>query len=249
MSRVADVPPVAQMATVRESFLKQTRQLKETQGYQPVRTGVYYRVPAPINKEYIGKRMFDLIVGSVAALIFFVLYPFIALGIKFSSKGPVIFKQYRTGINGDKFVCYKFRTMHVVRRTPMDGSPDITQKGDSRVFTFGCWLRRSNLDELPQILNVLKGEMSLIGPRPYPVEECKYWNNTFDDFYFRYMVKPGVTGYAQVNGYRGGTLDVTHMRARLDKDLIYVEKQSFWMDVRIIVKTIVQMLTFKTNAH
>lgn len=246
MSRVTEAFAVDNASTVRESILKQNRRNRET-GLRLVRTGNYYRVPN--QKEYVGKRFFDLTIGSAAALIFFFLYPFFAAGIKLSSKGPVIFKQHRTGLNGHHFVCYKFRTMHVVQRRSLDGTPDITKKGDSRIFAFGSFLRRTNLDELPQILNVLKGEMSLIGPRPYPIEECKHWNNTFDDFFYRYMVKPGVTGFAQSNGYRGGTLDVDHMRSRLDQDLIYVEKQSLWLDIKIIYKTVIQMITFKTNAH
>lgn len=181
--------------------------------------------------------------------LFLALYPFIALGIKMSSKGKVIFKQERTGLNGHSFTCYKFRTMHNVQKQRKGGTPDITKKGDSRVFLFGSILCKTDLDELPQILNVMKGEMSLIGPRPYPVDECRHWNNTFDDFYYRYMVKPGVTGHAQVTGYRGGTLDVDHMRERLDQDLIYVEKQSLWMDIKILFMTVKQMVTFNTNAH
>lgn len=232
--------------TVRENILSQSR-VKAKRAY-PI-PGNYYRIPAPNNKQYIGKRAYDMFLGSMAVILFFILYPFIAAGIKLSSRGPVIFRQYRTGMNGHQFVCYKFRTMHLVEKKREEGVPDITAKGDSRIFAFGSFLRKTNLDELPQILNVMKGEMSLIGPRPYPVDECKHWNNTFEDFYYRYMVKPGVTGYAQVTGYRGGTLDVEHMRARLDQDLIYVQKQSLWMDIKILYKTVSQMVTFKTNAH
>jgi len=200
-------------------------------------------------KNYLLKYTLDIILGAFAILAFAMLLPFIAIGIKLSSKGPVFFKQKRTGMLGQNFYCYKFRTMHQVAVNNKNGKPDITKKGDRRIFWFGQLLRQTNLDELPQIINVLKGDMSLVGPRPYPVDECRHWNNIFEDFFYRYLVKPGITGYAQVTGYRGGTLDEDHMRRRLDKDLVYVQKQSLWMDVKILLMTAKQMVTLKTNAH
>ena len=234
--------------TVRDNILQKYRNDKEEIRKAGLPAG-YHQIPSPVNEQFWGKRALDLTLGSLAFILFLVAFPFIALGIKLSSKGNIIFKQKRTGMNGHVFTCYKFRTMHSVQKKRNDGEPDITQKGDNRIFTFGSILRKTNLDELPQILNVMKGEMSLIGPRPYPVDECRYWNNTFNDFYYRYMVKPGVTGYAQVTGFRGGTLDVDHMRKRLDKDLIYIERQSLWMDIKILFLTVKQMVTFNTNAH
>ncbi|MEX2409752.1 MAG: sugar transferase [Candidatus Paceibacterota bacterium] len=248
MSGKTDAGLLEKPATVRDSILEKYKKDKKANRSTGLAIG-YYQIPSPVNKQFFGKRALDVILGSFAFVLFLIAYPFIAMGIKFSSKGKVIFKQKRTGINGHTFVCYKFRTMHNVQKQRADGEPDITQKGDNRVFFFGSILRRTNLDELPQIINVIKGEMSLIGPRPYPVDECRYWNNTFDDFYYRYMVKPGVTGYAQVTGYRGGTLDVDHMRKRLDKDLIYIQRQSLWMDIKILFMTVKQMVTLNTNAH
>ena len=233
--------------TVRDSILQEDLNKREKSGKYNTRRD--YDIPSPLRKQYFGKRIFDLFLGALGLTFFLVLYPIIALGIKFSSRGEIIFRQERTGMNGHKFICYKFRTMHTIQKKSTNDEPDITRKGDSRVFWFGSLLRKTNLDELPQIVNVLKGDMSLIGPRPYPTHECKHWNNTFNDFFYRYMVKPGVTGYAQVTGFRGGTLDVEHMRKRLDKDLIYVQKHSFWLDVKIIFLTVKQMVTFKTNAH
>jgi len=234
--------------TVRDNILNKYKADKAAQKNAGISVG-YYQIPSPVNKQFFGKRAIDVILGGISFCFFMILYPVIALGIKLSSRGSVIYKQKRTGLNGHSFTCYKFRTMHSVSKKTKEGEPDITKKGDNRIFLFGSILRKTNLDELPQILNVLKGEMSLIGPRPYPVEECKYWNNTFNDFYYRYMAKPGVTGYAQVTGFRGGTLDVDHMRKRLDKDLIYIEKQSLWMDIKILFLTVKQMVTFSTNAH
>ncbi len=209
----------------------------------------------PINFEKIRLRQYrfkwltDLFLTVAGLIIFTVFYPPIALGIKLSSRGPVLFKQTRTGLHGKIFQCYKFRTMHMVQKTNRNGKPVITEKGDKRIFWFGCLLRKLNIDELPQIINVLKGEMSMVGPRPYPIEECAYWNSRFEDFFYRYALKPGITGYAQVKGYRGGTLDENHMRKRTDYDLIYVEKNTLWMDLKVIMKTVIQMLKMQTNGY
>ena len=200
-------------------------------------------------RQYRGKRVFDLFVGSVALIFCLILFPFIALGIKLSSKGPVFFTQKRTGQNGITFTCYKFRTMKNSTSKASNGRPDITVEGDERIFPFGRLLRLLNLDELPQIINVIKGDMSLVGPRPYPVDECSYWNSTFDDFFYRYAVKPGITGFSQVKGYRGGTYNVDHMRKRTDYDLIYVQKNTLFMDLYIIMKTVTKMINLDTNAH
>ncbi|WP_340103299.1 sugar transferase [Rhodohalobacter sp. 8-1] len=211
-----------------------------------VRPNVFEAIP---KTGYSAKRVLDLMIGALALTGFFILYPFIAAGIKLTSKGPVLFKQPRTGKNGNIFFCYKFRTMHVVQKKAENGLPVVTQKGDNRIFSFGQFLRKTNLDELPQILNVMKGEMSLVGPRPYPVDECAYWNRAFDDHYYRYILKPGITGFAQAQGYRGGTLDVELMRKRLDFDLIYIEKTSFSFDMKIIYKTVKRMVVRDTNGH
>lgn len=200
-------------------------------------------------RNYSGKRLLDLAIGSIAFLAFILLYPVIAMGIKLSSPGPVIFRQKRTGVFGNPFTCYKFRTMHLVEKRSENGKPVVTQKGDSRIFSFGQFLRKTNLDELPQILNVMKGEMSLVGPRPYPVQECRYWDGIFDDHFYRYIVTPGITGYAQARGLRGGTLEEHAMRKRLDFDLIYTEKNNLAFDVKIIWMTVARMIVRKTNGH
>lgn len=199
--------------------------------------------------SFHGKRAIDLILGFLALIAFAILYPIFGLFIKLSSRGPVLYKQKRTGQKGQEFICYKFRTMHQLNLRRIDGKPVVTKKGDKRIFWFGSLLRTTNLDELPQVINVLKGDMSLIGPRPYPVEECAHWNNTFEDFYYRYAVKPGISGLAQVKGYRGGTLDIDHMRKRLDYDLIYVEKQCLGLDLNILARTVLKMINRETDAH
>jgi len=201
------------------------------------------------HRQYPAKRAFDILLASAALVFFAILFPLIAAGIKISSRGPVLFKQRRTGLNGHPFTCYKFRTMSQVARKSQYDKPDITEKGDMRVFRFGQFLRRCNLDELPQIINVLKGDMSVVGPRPYPVKECRHWNTLFEDFFYRYAVKPGITGYAQVKGFRGGTLDEYHMRKRTDLDLIYTQKNSLYLDIKVVAATALQMLRFNTNGH
>lgn len=237
-----------QQPTVRQSIV---REVSTTNGKSHAASnGISYSKFENLSrKTFTGKRTIDLAIGTFAFLAFVITYPIFGLFIKLSSRGPVIYRQRRTGQNGHEFICYKYRTMHQLDLHRIDGKPVVTQKGDKRIFGFGKLLRATNLDELPQVLNVLKGDMSLIGPRPYPVEECTHWNNTYGDFYYRYAVKPGISGLAQVNGYRGGTLDEDHMRRRLDYDLIYVQKQSLGLDLKILWRTVLKMVHLDTDAH
>ena len=235
--------------TVRERVLNQTLEHRTT-----VQTGIddkWDRLHSFEKKYKTSKRVVDIICGLAGTLLLAILYPFIAGAIKISSRGPVLFKQKRTGQYGIPFLCFKFRTMHteISIENKTNSKPDVTKKGDPRVFWVGFFLRKTNLDELPQVINILQGEMSVVGPRPYMISECKYWNNLFPDFYLRYRYKPGLTGLAQVQGYRGGTHDVSHMRTRLDCDLKYVRNFTPRMDIKIIIKTFLQMLHLKTNAH
>ncbi|MEX0681391.1 MAG: sugar transferase [Balneolales bacterium] len=192
--------------------------------------------------SYSGKRMVDLFFASLGLMVFAILFPIIATGIKLSSPGPVIFRQLRTGLHGRLFYCFKFRTMEMVQKVSTNGKPVITEKEDGRIFEFGRYLRKIYLDELPQIINILQGDMSLVGPRPYPVEECAYWNHEFDDHFYRYTVLPGITGYAQIKGYRGGTHNKDHMRKRLELDLIYTRNNNLILDIKIIFVTAIHVL-------
>ncbi|MDZ7692691.1 MAG: sugar transferase [Balneolaceae bacterium] len=235
--------------TVRETIIKQTEWESRSTDYTTSRNRLPEKFYNLSNKKYLGKEIVDYILAAVGCFFLFLTYPLIALGIKLSSRGPVIFKQKRTGMNGKTFTCYKFRTMHLIQKKKLDGKPTVTEKGDARIFWFGSLLRKLNLDELPQLFNVIKGDMSLVGPRPYPLEECAYWNSTFDDFFYRYSVKPGISGLAQSRGYRGGTLDLEHMRKRLDYDLIYVQKSCIGLDFKIIGHTLLQMIHLNTKGH
>ena len=199
---------------------------------------------------YGAKRIIDIIGAGFGLLLLGVLFPFIYLGIKISSKGPVIFTQRRTGMNGREFPCFKFKTMYIREVKPVDGKPVVTKKGDWRIFAFGRFLRKTNIDELPQLINVLRGEMSLVGPRPLPVQECRYWQREIPGFPMRYSnTRPGLTGWAQVTGYRGGTHDPVHMYFRLKRDVRYIENASLKLDLEIMWRTVKQMMTSKTGAH
>jgi putative colanic acid biosysnthesis UDP-glucose lipid carrier transferase len=202
-----------------------------------------------VSKSLGVKRLIDILISALGIVILIVVFPFIALGIKLSSKGPIFFSQERTGLNGRIFKCYKFRTMHQIDVNYGDGKPSVTKKKDIRVFAFGNILRSHNIDELPQLLNVLKGDMSLVGPRPHMIEECAYWRSQIIDYDLRYLVKPGITGLAQVSGYRGGNLDLEHMEERIRRDIKYIESYSSIMDMQIVIKTILQMLHLNTGAH
>ena len=242
-------PSINDVQTVREKLQKES-ELIENKSPVKIKKGITPAIYKNLQvRQYRGKRAFDLVLGFIAFLFCLLLFPLISLGIKLSSRGPILFKQKRTGQNGIVFTCYKFRTMRKNTQKRSNGKPDITLEDDCRIFAFGKLLRLLNLDELPQIFNVLRGDMSLVGPRPYPVDECAYWNSIFDDFFYRYAVKPGITGFSQVKGFRGGTYSVTHMRKRTDYDLIYVQKNTFFMDVMIVMKTLTKMINLDTNAH
>lgn len=191
------------------------------------------------------KRTFDIIFSIlVLVLIFSWLYPIIALLIKISSKGPVFFKQDRTGKGNDDFACYKFRTMRI------NGESDTKQatEGDSRITKIGAFLRKTSLDEFPQFINVFLGDMSVIGPRPHPMNLNKQFELKIEKFMARHFVKPGITGLAQAKGYRGPTLKLFQMKNRIKLDLFYIENWSLWLDIKIIALTIISIIKGDENA-
>ena len=182
-----------------------------------------------------------LVVRILAAAITLLISPLlllIALGIKLDSRGPVFFRQQRRGYNNEIIEVLKFRTMYV-ESTDHHGD-QLTQRNDPRVTRFGGFLRRWSLDELPQFLNVLRGDMSIVGPRPHALQSkagSVYYQDAVPLYDARHRVKPGITGLAQVRGWRGPTETVTQIRKRVEHDLYYIEHWSLWLDLKIIFLT------------
>lgn len=201
--------------------------------------------PLEIPFNRIVKKIFDFSVSlSVMLLIAPWLLPILIILVRLSSKGPVFFKQQRTGLGNIPFWCYKFRTMKV------NNQSDIKQatKNDVRITKIGAFLRKSNLDELPQILNVLKGEMSIVGPRPHMLKHTEEYSALIDNYLVRHFAKPGITGWAQVNGYRGETKELEQMEGRIDHDIWYIENWSLLLDLKIIYLTVFNMFKGDKNA-
>ncbi|MCY7361685.1 MAG: sugar transferase, partial [Ignavibacteria bacterium] len=196
--------------------------------------------PLNIFSNKIIKRSFDSTISVlVAVFILSWLIPIVALMIKLNSKGPIFYLQNRSGINNKTFRIIKFRTMFV---TESDQEFMQAQQTDARITNAGKWLRKFNIDELPQIINVLIGEMSLVGPRPHPILLDKTYQTSIERYISRHNVIPGLTGLAQVRGFRGNTNDDKLMEERIQADLFYIENWSFWLDIKIILLTFRNMI-------
>lgn len=181
------------------------------------------------------KTLEDKVLASLILLLASPLMLAIAVGVKFSSPGPIIFKQRRHGWNGQPIKVYKFRTM--VQHTEKAGTLTQARCNDPRVTRFGAFLRRTSLDELPQFINVLQGRMSIVGPRPHAIAHNEEYRDLIDAYMQRHKVKPGITGWAQINGWRGETDCVDKMKKRVEFDLYYIEHWSLWLDLKIIALT------------
>ncbi|MEX8519180.1 MAG: undecaprenyl-phosphate glucose phosphotransferase [Leptothrix sp. (in: b-proteobacteria)] len=191
------------------------------------------------------KRISDIIVAALVLLLISPILAVIAAGIKLSSPGPVIFKQRRNGLDGREIIVYKFRSMRT-----MENGAKVTQatRNDPRVTPFGAFLRKTSLDELPQFINVLQGHMSIVGPRPHAVAHNEQYRPIIRAYMVRHKVKPGITGWAQVNGCRGETDVVDKMMARVEYDIEYLRNWSLGLDLRIIARTI-RLVLFDRNAY
>ncbi len=191
------------------------------------------------------KRLSDLVLACAILVLISPLLVLVAIGVKLSSPGPVIFAQRRNGLDGEEIVIYKFRSM----RTAEDGAvvPQAT-KVDPRITRFGAFLRRSSLDELPQFINVLQGRMSIVGPRPHAVAHNQQYRQLIKAYMVRHKVKPGITGWAQIHGLRGETETVDKMQTRVEYDLEYLRNWSLGLDLQIIARTI-KLVFFDRNAY
>jgi putative colanic acid biosynthesis UDP-glucose lipid carrier transferase len=181
------------------------------------------------------KRIFDIAVSAVVLIALLPLFIMLAILVKLTSNGPVLFRQVRTGLGGDPFVILKFRTM-----TVQEYGKSIVQarRNDHRLTPIGAFLRSSSLDELPQFLNVLLGDMSIVGPRPHAIAHDMHYGGMIPTYCERFRVRPGITGFAQCNGARGPTETLDKMRRRVRLDLAYVERWSWVMEMKIIAKTV-----------
>ena len=191
------------------------------------------------------KRVFDIVVSVVALILTGLLFPFVYLIVKIQSPGPIFFKQLRTGLDGEDFVCYKFRSMHV-----NDNSDKVqATKDDPRKFPFGNFMRKANIDELPQFWNVLIGNMSVVGPRPHMLAHTDMYSKQIGEYMVRHFVKPGITGWAQVTGFRGETKELWQMEERVRRDIWYIENWTFWIDIRIVWMTMKSIFKHDENAY
>ena len=189
------------------------------------------------------KRSSDIVLSLIILILIAPVMVLIAIMVKSTSSGPAIFKQRRYGLDGEQILVYKFRSMAVVE----DGSSiEQVRRNDMRVTRLGAFLRKSSLDELPQFFNVLQGRMSIVGPRPHAVAHNEMYRTLIKGYMVRHKVRPGITGWAQVNGYRGETDTLNKMQARIDYDLDYLRNWSLQLDLFILLKTI--KLVFKDSA-
>ncbi|WP_143025438.1 exopolysaccharide biosynthesis polyprenyl glycosylphosphotransferase [Prevotella sp. tc2-28] len=204
-----------------------------------------YEIPL----QNLGNRMIKRAFDIVASLIFLIptalMFPFIWLIIKIQSPGPIFFKQARTGIDGKTFMLLKFRSMHVNK----DADRLQATKDDPRKFPFGNFMRKSNIDELPQFLNVLKGDMSFVGPRPHMLAHTEQYSALITKYMVRHFVKPGLTGWAQVTGFRGETKELWQMEGRVKRDIWYMEHWSIWLDIRIVWLTVKTIFIHDEHAY
>lgn len=191
------------------------------------------------------KRAFDILVSGTFLLVSPIIFIPVAIAIKLSSPGPVFFRQQRTGYRGNPFLCWKFRTMKV----NADADSRQASKDDPRKTRVGDFLRRTSIDELPQFINVFLGQMSVVGPRPHMLAHTEQYSKLIDQYMLRHLIKPGITGWAQVNGYRGQTEQLWQMEGRVACDVWYIEHWTFPGDLKIIARTIVNAFKGDENAY
>jgi len=204
------------------------------------------KLPFEKFETHLIKRVFDVLFSLfICLMVFWWLLPIVYILVKLDSKGPLFFKQKRDGINGKQFYCYKFRSMKI----NIDADRVQAIKNDERITKFGAFLRRTSLDELPQFFNVLKGEMSVVGPRPHINIQTEKYLKEIDNYIIRNSVKPGITGLAQISGYRGEVIKKSDIKNRVKFDVFYIENWSFSLDVKIIFQTFFKVLIGQDKAY
>ena len=210
-------------------------------------TTVYTNHHEPLSHPFnwFIKRSFDIVVSFIVCCLMLPFIPIIAFFIKRQSPGPIFFKQKRTGFNGRTFTCLKFRSMHVNKEADLKQAT----KDDPRKFPFGNFIRKTNIDEFPQFFNVLKGDMSIVGPRPHMLAHTELYGHIIDKYMVRHFSLPGITGWAQVSGSRGETKELWEMEERIQKDIWYIENWTFWLDIKIILRTAVALLIPDNKAY
>ncbi len=215
----------------------------DTMGNVPILSIRTEPLENPVN-SFI-KRCFDVVFSGVFLLFFPLILIPVAIAVKLSSPGPVFFKQKRTGLRGKEFYCYKFRTMRVNDKSDQQQAT----KNDPRKTKIGDFMRKTSIDELPQFWNVFKGDMSVVGPRPHMLKHTEEYSQLIDTYMLRHLVKPGITGWAQVNGYRGETKELWQMAKRVQYDVWYIENWDFFLDLKIIYLTIANAIRGEKNAY
>jgi putative colanic acid biosynthesis UDP-glucose lipid carrier transferase len=204
------------------------------------------KLPFDFVESLYKKRIFDIFFSlMVCLLVLSWLIPVLWIIVKIESKGPLIFKQSREGLNGDNFICYKFRSMKL---NSLSDKIHAT-KNDKRVTKVGAFLRKTSLDELPQFINVLLGDMSVVGPRPHIESLSIEYQKDVDDYLKRHIVKPGITGLAQVSGYRGENQKKSDIKNRVRLDIFYIENWSFFLDIKIIIQTVLNVFKGEEKAY
>ena len=204
-----------------------------------------YEIPLQNSVNKAVKRLFDIVLSMVFLIPTALIFPIVFIIMKIQSPGPIFFKQKRTGLDGKDFEMLKFRSMHVNK----DADKVQATKDDPRKYPFGNFMRKSNIDELPQFLNVLKGDMSIVGPRPHMLLHTEMYSALIDKYMVRHFVKPGLTGWAQVTGYRGETKELWQMEGRVRRDIWYMEHWTIWLDIRIIWLTAKTIFIHDKNAY
>ncbi|MCL4147673.1 UNVERIFIED_CONTAM: hypothetical protein GTU68_005157 [Idotea baltica] len=204
--------------------------------------------PLPFEKieTHILKRIFDIFFSlTVSILVLSWLFPILSIVIKLDSKGPLFFKQNRDGLDGKQFFCYKLRSMKVNKEADIISA----SKDDKRITKVGAFLRKTSLDELPQFFNVLLGDMSIVGPRPHINIQTKKYINEVENYLVRNSVKPGITGLAQISGYRGEIIKKSDIENRVRLDVFYIENWSFFLDIKIVVQTFFNIFKKEEKAY